>query len=143
MFYLQKDSFSLFLCLHLTDNPAYRRASDGIILSGSDIKRGSIYSDRFPTNPPPRPPAGSKRGSLNGQVNPALSLKEEYVTMNPLYEGQVVDHKDLERLNCSDFGVTPDQVVLDTRKDPEGNFNRDNANSLLAKAIMVCCVSCR
>ena len=52
------------------------------------------------------------------------------MTMNPLYEGQVVDHKDLERLNCSDFGVTPDQVVLDTRKDPEGNFNRDNANSL-------------
>jgi len=101
------------------DNPTYRRASDGIILSGSDIKRGSIYSDRFPTNPPPRPPAGSKRGSLNGQVNPGLSLREEYVTMNPLYEGQVVDHKDLERLNCSDFGVTPDQVVLDTRKDPE------------------------
>ncbi|XP_020631618.1 uncharacterized protein LOC110068567 isoform X2 [Orbicella faveolata] len=104
------------------DNPAYRRSSDGIILSGSDIKRGSIYSDRFPTNAPPRPPAGSKRGSLNGQVNPALSLREEFVTMNPLYEGQVVDHKDLERLNCSDFGVSPDQVVLDTRKDPE-EFN--------------------
>lgn len=104
------------------DNPAYRRSSDGIILTSSDIKRGSIYSDRFPTNAPPRPPAGSKRSSLNGQVNPALSLREEYITMNPLYEGQVVDHKDLERLNCSDFGVSPDQVVLDTRKDPE-EFN--------------------
>jgi len=132
----------LFLYLYLPDNPTYRRASDGIILSGSDIKRGSIYSDRFPTNPPPRPPAGSKRGSLNGQVNPGLSLREEYVTMNPLYEGQVVDHKDLERLNCSDFGVTPDQVVLDTRKDPEGNFNKEQVNSLSVAPIMVWCVSC-
>lgn len=129
----------MFLCLHLLDNPAYRRSSDGIILSASDIKRGSIYSDRFPTNAPPRPPAGSKRGSLNGQVNPALSLREEFVTMNPLYEGQVVDHKDLERLNCSDFGVSPDQVVLDTRKDPEGNLNRRKVNDILSKSIIVSC----
>ncbi len=111
-----------FARLHLPDNPTYRRTSDGIILTGSDIKRGSIYSDRFPTSAPPRPPPGSKRASLNGQVNPALTLKEEYVTMNPLYEGQVVDHKDLEELNCSDFAVSPDEVVLDTRKDPAGKF---------------------
>lgn len=57
--------------------------------------------------------------------------------MNPLYEGQVVDHKDLERLNCSDFGVTPDQVVLDTRKDPEGNFNKEQVNSLYITPIVV------
>lgn len=62
--------------------------------------------------------------------------------MNPLYEGQVVDHKDLERLNCSDFGVTPDQVVLDTRKDPEGNFNKEQVNSLSVAPVMVWCVSC-
>ena len=53
------------------------------------------------------------------------------MTMNPLYEGQVVDHKDLERLNCSDFGVSPDQVVLDTRKDPEGNLKRQVNDSEL------------
>ena len=57
--------------------------------------------------------------------------------MNPLYEGQVVDHKDLERINCSDFGVTPDQVVLDTRKDPEGNVNKEQVNSLYITPIMV------
>lgn len=57
--------------------------------------------------------------------------------MNPLYEGQVVDHKDLERLNCSDFGVTPDQVVLDTRKDPEGNFKKEQVNSLYITPIVV------
>ena len=107
----------------LTDNPVYRRGSEGMFVSGPDFKRGSIYSDHYPTSAPPRPPPGSsKRGSMNGQVNPALSLKEEYVTMNPLYEGQVMHHKDLEELNCSDFGVSPDQVVLDTRKDPEGNI---------------------
>ena len=51
--------------------------------------------------------------------------------MNPLYEGQVVDHKDLERLNCSDFGVSPDQVVLDTRKDPQGSLNRQSERYLV------------
>ncbi|KAJ7369881.1 hypothetical protein OS493_035773 [Desmophyllum pertusum] len=36
------------------DNPTYRRSSDGIILTSADIKRGSIYSDRFsPTSAPP------------------------------------------------------------------------------------------
>jgi len=63
------------------------------------------------------------------------------VTMNPLYEGQVVDHKDLERLNCSDFGVSPDQVVLDARKDPEGNLNRRKVNDILSKSIIVSCES--
>nr|XP_058954188.1 uncharacterized protein LOC131781536 [Pocillopora verrucosa] len=107
------------------DNPVYRGGSEGLFVSGLDMKRGSIYSDHYPTNPPPRPPPGSsKRGSMNGQVNPALALREEYVTMNPLYEGQVMHHKDLEELNCSDFGVSADQVVLDTRKDPE-EFNDD------------------
>lgn len=139
MFHLYKRIFSLFVRLHLSDNPTYRRSSDGIILTGSDINRGSIYSDRFPTSAPPRPPSGSKRSSLNGQVNPALSLKEEYVTMNPLYEGQVVDHKDLEQLNCRDFGVSPEQVVLDTRKDPEGNLNRNKVNYMLTTSIKVSC----
>lgn len=59
--------------------------------------------------------------------------------MNPLYEGQVVDHKDLEQLNCSDFGVSPEQVVLDTRKDPEGNLNRNKVNYMLTTSIKVSC----
>lgn len=107
------------------DNPVYRGSSEGLFVPGLDMKRGSIYSDNYPTSPPPRPPPGSsKRGSMNEQNNPALSLREDYVTMNPLYEGQVMHHKDLEELNCSDFGVSADQVVLDTRKDPE-EFNDD------------------
>lgn len=60
--------------------------------------------------------------------------------MNPLYEGQVVDHKDLERLNCSDFGVSPDQVVLDTRKDPGGNLNilpKSIVMNILSKSTVV------
>ena len=103
-------------------------------MSGLDMKGGSFYSDHYPTNPPPRPPPGSsKRGSMNGQVNPALALREEYVTMNPLYEGQVMHHKDLEELNCSDFGVSADQVVLDTRKDPEGNMSEPDVAQQLVK----------
>lgn len=99
------------------DNLTYRRGSDGIIL-GPDFKRGSLYSDHYPSNPPPRPPS-SKRSSLNGHVNPGLTLREEIVTMNPLFEGQIVEHKDLDALNCSDFAVHPDQVVVDDRKHPE------------------------
>ncbi|XP_015770013.1 PREDICTED: uncharacterized protein LOC107348486 [Acropora digitifera] len=98
------------------DNLMYRRGSDGVIL-GPDFKRGSIYSDHYPTSPPPRPPS-SKRSSINGHVNPGLTLREEIVTMNPLFEGQIVEHKDLEELNCSDFAVHPDQIVLDERKNP-------------------------
>ncbi|KAJ7369270.1 hypothetical protein OS493_040146 [Desmophyllum pertusum] len=60
--------------------------------------------------------------SMGGQVNPGLSLKEEYVTMNPLYEGQVVSHKDLDQLNCSEFGLSPIKLFIDTREDPE-EFN--------------------
>lgn len=100
------------------DNPSYRRGSDGIIL-GPDFKRGSLYPEVYPTNPPPRPPGG-KRSSINGHVNPGLTLREEIVTMNPLFEGQVVEHKDLDPLNCSEFGVYPDQIVMDDRKHPEG-----------------------
>lgn len=61
---------------------------------------------------------------MNGQVNPALSMDDDVITMNPLYEGQVVDHRDLDELNCSDFAVYPEQIVLEDRKNPygEGNF---------------------
>lgn len=61
-----------------------------------------------------------KRSSMNGHVNPAMTLREDIVTMNPLYEGQVIEHKDLDALNCSDFGVHPDQIVLEERKNPHG-----------------------
>lgn len=63
---------------------------------------------------------------MNGQVNPALSMDDDVITMNPLYEGQVVDHRDLDELNCSDFAVYPEQIVLEDRKNPygEGNFQR-------------------
>jgi len=98
------------------DNPSYRKGSDGIIL-GPDLKRGSLYSDYSPTTAPPRPPTG-KRSSVNGHVNPGLSLRENIVTMNPLYEGQVVEHKDLAAMNCSDFGVHPgEQIVPDELND--------------------------
>ena len=106
-----------FICV-FSDNPTYRRASDGIIL-GPDLKRGSLYYESYPTSAPPRPPM-SKRSSMNGHVNPALTLREEIVTMNPLYEGQVIEHKDLDAFNCSDFGVHPDQIVLEDRKNPYG-----------------------
>lgn len=53
-------------------------------------------------------------------MNPGLTLREEIVTMNPLFEGQIVEHKDLEELNCSDFAVHPDQIVLEDRKNPNG-----------------------
>jgi len=98
------------------DNPSNRKGSDGIIL-GPDLKRGSLYSDYSPTTAPPRPPTG-KRSSMNGHVNPGLSLRENIVTMNPLYEGQVVEHKDLAAMNCSDFGVHPgEQIVPDEFND--------------------------
>ena len=117
-----------FVCWCFSDNPAYRRGSDGIIL-GPDFKRGSIYSDNlYPTSAPPRPPTG-KRASMNGHVNPGLSLREDIVTMNPLYEGQMVEHKDLEALNCSDFGVHPDQIVLEERKNPESMYNKTESQS--------------
>ena len=105
------------------DNPAYRRKSDGIIL-GPDMKRGSLYSDYSPTSAPPRPPP-EKRGSMNGQVNPGLSLSEDIVTMNPLYEGQVVEHRDLEAMNCSDFALHPEQIVLEDRKNPDGMYHNN------------------
>ena len=106
------------------ENPAYRRASDGVVL-GPQYRHGSLYSDSFPYGAPPRPPQG-KGGSMNGQVNPALSMDDDVITMNPLYEGQVVDHRDLDELNCSDFAVYPEQIVLEDRKNPygEGNFQR-------------------
>ena len=106
------------------ENPAYRRASDGVVL-GPQYRHGSLYSDSFPYGAPPRPPQG-KGGSLNGQVNPALSMDDDVITMNPLYEGQVVDHRDLDELNCSDFAVYPEQIVLEDRKNPygEGNFQK-------------------
>ena len=107
------------IVVFFTGNLSYRRGSDGIILGPDDFKRGSIYSDYYPTNPPPRPPS-SKRSSINGHVNPGLTLREEIVTMNPLFEGQIVEHKDLDPLNCSDFAVHPDEIVLDDQKNPEG-----------------------
>ncbi|CAH3180615.1 unnamed protein product [Porites lobata] len=100
------------------ENPAYRRASDGVVL-GPQYRHGSLYSDSFPYGAPPRPPQG-KGGSMNGQVNPALSMDDDVITMNPLYEGQVVDHRDLDELNCSDFAVYPEQIVLEDRKNPYG-----------------------
>lgn len=98
------------------DNPTYRKGHDGVII-GPEYKHATLYSDSYPSGAPPRPPMG-KRGSMNGQVNPGLSLNEDIVTLNPLYEGQVVDHKDLDELNCSDFAVYPEQVVLEDRKNP-------------------------
>ena len=95
---------------------------------GPDLKRGSLYSDYSPTTAPPRPPAG-KRSSVNGHVNPGLSLRENIVTMNPLYEGQVVEHKDLAAMNCSDFGVHPGEQIV-----PDGVY--DN-NITTQKACMI------
>ena len=115
-------SAPFFIYFLLSENPAYRRASDGVVL-GPQYRHGSLYSDSFPYGAPPRPPQG-KGGSMNGQVNPALSMDDDVITMNPLYEGQVVDHRDLDELNCSDFAVYPEQIVLEDRKNPygEGNF---------------------
>ena len=105
------------------DNPAYRRKSDGIIL-GPDIKRGSLYSDYSPNSAPPRYPP-EKRSSRDGHVNPGLSLREDIVTMSPLYEGQVVEHNDLEAMNRSEFGVHPEQIVLEDRKKLDGMYNNN------------------
>jgi len=99
------------------DSPSYRKGSDGIIL-GPDIKRGSLYSDYPPNSAPPRYPP-EKRSSRNGHVNPGLSLREDIVTMRPLYEGQVVEHNDLAAMHRSDFGVHPEQIVLEDRKNPD------------------------
>ena len=105
------------------DSPSYRKGSDGIIL-GPDIKRGSLYSDYPPNSAPPRYPP-EKRSSRNGHVNPGLSLREDIVTMRPLYEGQVVEHNDLAAMHRSDFGVHPEQIVLEDRKNPDGMYNNN------------------
>ena len=109
-----------------SDNPTYRKTSDGIIfLTGPGSRKGSTYSDHFPTSAPPRPPPG-KRGSVEGHINPALSLKEDVVTMNPLYEENMLEHKGLDdRRNGlgSSFGVTPWAEHLDPRRSTEGKEN--------------------
>ena len=88
-----------------SDNPTYRRVSDGVMV-GPEIKQKPDYADIFPSGAPPRPPV-EKRNSVNGHMNPALTLKEEVVTMNPLFEGK--DH------DCNE-----EKVVEEDLKNADG-----------------------
>ena len=103
---------------------------------GPEIKQKPDYAGVFPLGAPPRPPA-EKRDSVNGQINPALTLKEEVVTLNPLFEGKVINQNDL-----TDHGPSEEKVIEEDLKNAHGQFstkekqikqNRDRETNKQAK----------